>query len=127
MNELDVKRFMSSIESHLDSLGLKKSEKPDVFINILSEKSELLNGNNVGIGIGSGGRNVGIGISTGINLGGRKINERITIDFVDAKDNQLFWQGVLDVKVREKIKPKERVILVDQVVKKMLSKYPPKK
>ena len=82
VNELDVKRFVSSIEYQLDSIGLKKSEKPDIYINIMSEKSELSNGNNVGIGIGSGGRNIGIGISTGITLEGRKINERITIDFV---------------------------------------------
>ena len=126
LNELDVKRFTRSIDHILDSLQLKKSEAPSFFINVISEKSDVEQ-DDFGIGIGGGGRNVGIGISTGISFGGKKINELITIDFVDAQSNKLFWQGVLNVKVREKIKPKERVALVEKIVKKILSNYPPKK
>lgn len=126
LNELDIKRFTNSIDYVLDSLQLKKSETPSFFINVISEKSDVEQ-DDFGIGIGGGGRNVGIGISTGISFGGKKINELITIDFVDAQSNKLFWQGVLNVKVREKIKPKDRVVLVERIVKKILSNYPPKK
>lgn len=125
MNEIDARRFTASLEHQLDSLGLKKNSKPTFYINVISEKSEISN-DNVGIGIGGGGRNVGFGISTGISIGGKKLNEKITIDFVDAKDNQLFWQGVLNIKVREKIKPEDRVVLVQNIIKKILDKYPPK-
>lgn len=126
LNELDVKRFTRSIEAVLDSLQIQKSEKPRFFINVISEKSEIER-DDIGVGIGGGGRNVGIGISTGISFGGKKINERITLEFVDSDSNLLFWQGTLDVKVREKIKPQDRVVLVNEIIKKMLSKYPPKR
>jgi len=124
MNELDVKRFTQSIDHILDSIQIKKQEKPSFFINVISEKSEVTQ-DGIGVGIGGGGRNLGIGISTGISFGGKKINEQITVDFVDAQSNHLFWQGVLRVKVREKMKPKDRVVLVDKIVKKILSNYPP--
>ena len=125
LNELDVKRFTRSIESVLDSLQIRKSDDPSFFINVISEKSDVV-GDDVGVGIGGGGGNIGIGISTGITLGGKKINERITLEFVDAASNTLFWQGILDVKLREKIKPEDRVILVNKMVKKILNNYPPK-
>lgn len=126
LNEIDTKRFTRSIERYLDSLGLKKSEKPDFYINVISEKRDAQRNNNVGIGVG-GGRNVGFGISTGISIGGKKINEKIAIDFVASNNNELFWQGIIDAKVKEKIKPKAREVLVDDFVKKILSKYPPSK
>jgi hypothetical protein len=125
LNELDVKRFTRSIENVLDSLQIQKSEQPSFFINVISEKSDAV-GDDVGVGIGGGGRNIGIGISTGISFGGNKINERITLEFVDSASNTLFWEGVINVKVREKIKPEDRVVLVDKIIRKILSKYPPK-
>jgi hypothetical protein len=130
LNEIDAKRFTRSIERYLDSLGLKKVEKPDFYINVVSEKSDVPRNNNVGIGVGSGGGRrggVGLGISTGISIGGNKINEKIAIDFVDAGSNQLFWQGIVNAKVKEKINPREREVFVNDLVKKILSKFPPSK
>lgn len=124
LNEIDAKRFVRSIENTLDSLGFRRSEAPDFYINVISEKKELPKNNNIGIGVG-GGRNVGFGISTGISFGGKKINETIIIDFVDSSNDKLFWQGSIDVKVSENIKPKDRVILVERIVKKVVNKYPP--
>jgi len=125
MNELDVKRFIRSIEANLDSIGYEKSEKPDFYINFISGKSEAVRNKNVGVGVGAGGRNSGISISTDVFFGGAKINEKITIDFVAAVNNKLFWQGVLNMKVKEKIKPEERIAIVREAVKKILTKYPP--
>ena len=42
MNELDIKRFVSAIETNLDSIGYKKSEKPDFYIDVISEKVKRL-------------------------------------------------------------------------------------
>ena len=123
LNDIDAKRFMESVGKHLDSLGFRKVEKPDFYINIVSEKAEIPKNNNVGIGVGG---NSGLSISTGIFFGGNKIKEKITIDFVESSNNKLFWQGVLNAKVKEKIKPEDRETLVGQMVSKILNKYPPK-
>ena len=126
LNPLDVKRFKRSIDKYLDSIGIKKAEQPHFFINVISEKTEILQDDNFGIGIGGGNRNVGVGVSTGIPLGGKKFNERITIDFVDASDNKLFWQAFIDVRVKERYKPLERVALVEKIIQRILRGYPPK-
>lgn len=126
LNELDIKRFTRSLDHVLDSLQLKKADKPSFYINVISEKSELVR-DDIGIGLGTGGRNVGVGITTGISFGGKKLYEQINVYFVDAQSNTLFWQGVLKVKTRERIKPQKRVEMIKEMVKKVLSKYPPKK
>ena len=126
LSELDTKRFIRAVNYHLDSLGISRNEQPNFYVNIISEKSEIVR-DDIGIGFGTGGRNVGIGVSTGITIGGKKRNEKVIVDFVDAERNELFWQGVLNVKVREKMNPKDRVALVQKIVNQILSNYPPKK
>jgi len=126
MNELDVKRAQGIIENELVSKGFKKDKSPDFLINFTSQKMDMGETNSVGVGIG-GGRNVGFGISAGIPIGAKKINEEFTIEFVDAKTDALFWQGVSIKKIKEKIKPQERVIYLKEVVRKTFEKYPPSK
>ena len=126
MNELDVKRAQVIIENELIRKGFKKVESPDFLINFTSQKMDLGENNNVGVGIG-GGRNVGFGISAGIPIGPKKINEELTIEFVDTKTNELFWQGVSIKKIKEKIKPQEREVYLKEVVRKTFEKYPPSK
>jgi hypothetical protein len=126
MNQLDVKRFKRVIDPYLDSLGIKMADQPSYFINIISEKTPVVR-NNIGFGIGGGGRNGGVGISTNTQFGGAQVDETITIDFVDASNNKLFWQGVRKVRVKERMKPEDRVLLVEKVVNQILANYPPKK
>ncbi len=126
MNEIDAKRAQAIIAQALEVKGFKKSETPDFLINFSSQKIDLEDNNQVGVGIG-GGRNVGIGISGGITIGPKKIREELTIEFVNSKNDQLFWQGVSNKKIKEKIKPQERAIYLKEVVQKTFEKYPPKK
>jgi len=126
MNQLDVKRFMRVIDPHLDSLGVKKVDQPSFYINVISERVPILR-NNVGIGLGGAGGNIGGGISTNLQFGGAQVEETFTIDFVDASNNVLFWQGETTVRVRERVKPEERVKLVEKVVRRILANYPPKR
>ena len=126
LNELDVKRIHKSLTEGLQSIGLEKKDSPDFYINIVSEERVSEQRNTIGVGIG-GGRNVGFGISGGIPIGGRKIHQQIVIDFVDAKSNQLIWQGVVSSEIKEKLTPKEKEIHYKKVVQKILEKYPPKK
>lgn len=126
MNALDIKRTIAVIEDQLKEKGFKKAKNPDFLINFISIKSELEDNNNVGIGIG-GGRNVGFGVSGGITIGGKKISEELTIEFVNILDNQLFWEGTSTKKIKEKTTPEQRELYLQEVIRKMFEKYPPQK
>ncbi len=125
LSRFDVKRFTRAIDTHLDSIGIKKSETPSFFINVIAERWDLQPTNTV-FGVGVGGRNVGGVISTSVNFGAKKVNEKIVIDFVDADTNTIFWQGILSRTVKEKMKTKDRVWHIQKVVEQVLSNYPPK-
>lgn len=127
LNKFDVDRLVSKIDIEMSLHGFKKQENPDFFIDFKSKKTEAQNNNTIGIGIGNSGRNGGIGISGGIPIGSKKLNEEITIDFVEAKNQQLFWQGILTSKINEKTTPEKREMYFADVVKKILSAYPPEK
>ena len=127
LNELDKKRIQNSVEKALIAKGMQYSSTPDIYINIVSKQVAVENNNTVGVGIGSGGGNVGFGISTGIPIGGKKINQQLTIDFVEAKKDALIWQGIAEKAIKEKTSPEDREIYFNEVVEKTLSKYPPKK
>jgi hypothetical protein len=126
MNEIDAKRAKGIIEEELKAKGFKKSGNPDFLINFTSQKTALEDNNAVGVGIG-GGRNVGIGISGGITIGAKKVNEEFIVEFVNTQDNQLFWQGISNKKIKEKITPEERVLYLQAILKKTFEQYPPKK
>lgn len=126
LNELDVKRVTYEITAALEAKGMRLTENPDMYINILSEERESLNRNTIGVGLGSGGRNVGFGISGGIPIESRKINQQLTIDFVESKDNQLIWQGIATSEIREKATPEQKKIHFQKVVGKVINNYPPK-
>jgi len=127
LNELDIKRVTYEITAALKAKGMQLTENPDMYINILSEERESLNRNTIGVGLGSGGRNVGFGISGGIPIESRKINQQLTIDFVESKYNQLIWQGISNSEIKEKTTPEERRVYYQKLIQKIMSNYPPKK
>ena len=126
LNELDVKRVTSIMNTELNKIGIQESENPDFFINIISKITEATNNNTIGIGVGSGGRNGGFGISGGIPIGGKKLNEEFIVEFVDATNNTLFWEAILNSKINEKRKPEEKELHFQEIIKIILEKYPPK-
>lgn len=127
LNELDVKRVMSTMDAELKSLGFNDAETPDFYINVIAKFSEAQNRNTIGIGLGSGGNNGGFGISGGIPIGKKKLNEEFIVEFVNAKTDQVIWEGILNSTVKEKRKPEEKEVHFKEIIKKILEKYPPKK
>ncbi|QXP72508.1 DUF4136 domain-containing protein [Tenacibaculum sp. AHE15PA] len=126
LNELDVKRITNELTSGLQQKGMKLSEDPDMYINILSKESKKIDRSTIGIGMG-GGRNVGFGISGGIPIGSKKINQRLIIDFVKSENDELLWQGISNGAIKERTTPEERLIHYKKIIEKMLMNYPPKK
>lgn len=125
LNELDVKRVIFAINFELKQRGFQETENPDFYINVTSKTSESSNNNSIGIGVGGGGRNSGFGISGGIPIGAKKLNEELVIEFVNAKTNQIIWEGALNSKIKENRNPEEKELQYTEVVKKILNYYPP--
>ncbi|MCG1035732.1 DUF4136 domain-containing protein [Polaribacter sargassicola] len=126
LNEFDIKRSLDALYKELDALGFKEVENPDFYINIISKTTEARVTNTLAIGVGSGGRNGGFGVSGGIPIGGKKLDEELILEFVDANSNELFWEATLISTIKEKRNPEERVLYFKEVIKKMLNNYPPK-
>jgi hypothetical protein len=126
LNDFDVKRVLSIMNSELSKKGFFESENPNFFINIKSKITEIQSNNTIGVGIGNGGVNGGFGISGGIPIGKNMLNEEFVIEFVNSQDNTLFWEAILNSKVKQDRSPEEKIIHFREIVSKILQKYPPK-
>lgn len=127
LSELDKKRIEKIIIEKLKINGIKQvEENPQFYVNYFSKDIKVDERPRIGIGIGGGG-NVGFGISGGIPIGNREVKLELTIDFVEATNNNLFWQGVISKKLKEKTQPQERDEFFNNIVSKLLENYPPKK
>lgn len=127
LNELDNKRIIQITDSLLQQEGFVKSEMPDLFVNFYARESLSNSKNTIGIGIGGGGGNVGVGVSGGIPIGGKVVNQQLTMDFIDVEKDDLVWQAVADGEMKERSKPQEKEAYYLSVIQKILSKYPPGK
>ncbi len=127
MSELDDKRIMRATDSLLQERGFIKSKTPDVFINFYSKEYTSNSRNTIGFGLGSGGRNTSVGVSGGIPIGGKVVNQQLTIDFIDAEEDALFWQAVAENEYKENASPQEKENHFYTTLQKIFNKYPPKK
>lgn len=125
LNQLDNKRIMRVTDSLLQQKGFIKSEAPQVLVNFYAKETVSNSRNTLGIGIGGGNGGVGVGVSGGIPIGGRVINQALTVDFVDASNDALIWQAIAEGELKEKASPQQREAYYEAVVSKVLKKYPP--
>lgn len=126
LNQFDKNRIRNALTYSLEKRGLEISENPDFLINVIVNFSNVDN-SNVNIGFGSGGRNGGFGISGGIPIGSNKVNEEFILEFVDAKTDSLFWEGILNTKIDKIRKPEMKELHYSKVAETILKKYPIKK
>ncbi len=127
LSELDDNRIIAITDSILSARGFSKSENPQLLINFYANEVVTNSRNTIGIGFGSGGGNVGVGVSGGLPIGGKVVEQKFTMDFVDAANDNLIWQAVLEDDYKEKAKPEQKIQYYESVVSKILSKYPPDK
>lgn len=125
LSDLDDKRIIQAMDSLLQQRGFVQSETPQILINFFARENVSSSRNTIGIGIGSGGGNVGVGVSGGIPIGGREINQLLTVDFIDAEKDGLIWQAEADGAFKERATPQQKERYYVSVLQKMLKKYPP--
>ena len=127
LSELDEKRLLKTLDVLMHNEGLLLSEEPDIFINIQSRIFQRPTGNTVGVGVGGTGRNVGGGVSIGIPISNSNVEREIQFDFVDSQKDVLIWQAISKSSFNEDSAPVERERKLQEIVEKVLSKYPPKR
>lgn len=126
LSELDENRIIKITDSLLQEKGLSKSDNPQLLINFYSSEYVSRSRNTIGIGMGSVGRNTSVGISSGIPVGGNEINQRLTVDFIDAVADALVWQAKFEGRFKEKATPRQRMSYYQSTLTKIFKKYPPK-
>jgi hypothetical protein len=99
-----------------------KSDNPDLLVNIFTEAEEQINiyQNNFGWGWGPGW---GWGWGMPMTNVSRNVEGSLFIDLIDRNKNQLVWQGlgkgILSIDMDQK---EERI---NEIVMKIMAKYPP--
>lgn len=126
LSDLDNQRIIRATDSILQQRGFVKTENPQFYINFFSKEFVSNSRNTIGVGIGSSGRNTGIGVSGGIPIGGRTVSQNLTIDFIDTKNDALFWQAVVESDFKERISPSQKQQHYYNALQKAFKNYPPK-
>ena len=127
LSQLDDIRIMRAIDSILPSSEYQRSDYNQFYIDFFVEEQLSNSRNTLGIGVGSGGGNVSVGGGIGIPIGGKVINQRITLEFIDASMGQkLIWQAVYNGELKEKATPKQKDAYYAKAIAKMLAEFPPK-
>lgn len=128
-SDLDKKRILKAIERELLAKGFTKSNTPDILIGIFTKSQQQVNVNNMGWGWGLGwgwGWNPWMfgGMNNNINI--NQVTEgTLFIDFIDRESDQLVWQGIGRGALRLQ-SMKQKTERIQQFVKGILSRYPPK-
>lgn len=123
ISDLDKKRILRAIDTELNTKGMTKSESPDLLISIFTKERERVDvyQNNFGYGWGWDpwwyGGFYGNSVST-------STEGSLYIDFIDAKNNELIWQGLGTAQLitNDMDKKEERI---QQIVREILNEYPP--
>jgi hypothetical protein len=126
LSDFDTKRIIAAIDATMQAKGMRFSEEPDFYINIISDAYKTPQRNAVGVGLGGGGRNLGGGISIGLPLGQSDEERQISFDLVDAYKESLFWQAVSVSNYNENASPEAKEKKLQEIVNKVFEKYPAK-
>jgi len=123
ISDLDKKRILRAIDAEFSAKGMSKSESPDLLVSIFTKERERVDVYNRAYGFGWGWNPYWYG--NGFNTGAHTTNEgTLYIDLIDAKTNELVWQGIGRANlVTYDIDKKEAKI--QEIVREIVAKYPP--
>jgi len=127
LNQLEDNRIKAAIDKSFQERGFMKTDYCRFYVNFYASEYVSESRNTLGIGVGGGGGNVGVGVSGGIPIGGNVVNQRLTIDIVDASSGQsLAWQVIIEGEVKENATPEQWEAYYFAEIDKALTKFPPK-
>jgi hypothetical protein len=123
ISDLDKKRILRAIESELMLKGMNKSQTPDLLVSIFTKERERVDVYNNNFGYGWGWSPWYYGSYYGSTVS-RSTEGSLYIDLIDAKTNELVWQGIGSANlITDDMERKEARI--KEIVKEILAQYPP--
>lgn len=124
ISDLDKKRILRAIEANLATKGMNKSETPDLLVSIFTKEHERVDVYNNNFGYGWGWSPWYYGSYSGGSSVSRSTEGTLYIDLIDAKTNNLVWQGMgkADLITSNMERKEERI---REIVMKILAEYPP--
>ncbi len=124
INDLDKKRILRAIDAELSAKGLNKNESPDLLISIFTKERERVDVYNNNFGYGWGWRPWYYGNYYG-NTVSRSTEGSLYIDLIDAKTNELIWQGIGSARLITSGDIDDKEKRIREIVKEILAEYPP--
>lgn len=131
--ELIDNRIVAAIETELAAKGLTKSDSnPDVFVvyHVAFDKEKDISTFSSGYGGGYGPYGWGWGGGWAGGTTNTQVRSiligTLVIDMADAKKGQIAWRGMATKEVDTQAKPEKRDKSINNAVKKIFKKYPPK-
>ncbi len=127
LSNLDNMRIIKATDSIMQSQGFEKSSSPQILINFFAKEFVSQSNTTIGFGMGGGGNNGSVGVSGGVPVGGDIINQKLTFDFIDEKEDKLVWQAVGSDELKVKANPLQKDDYYFELISKILKGFPPKK
>ena len=123
ISDLDKKRILRAIEENLSMKGMSKSGNPDLLVSIFTKERERVDVYNNSFGYGWGWNPWWYGGYYGGSHVARSTEGTLYIDLIDAKTNNLVWQGMgsADLVTSDMERKEERI---REIVSKILAEYP---
>ena len=121
ISDLDKKRILRAIDTELSAKGMTKAENPDVLVSIFTKESERVDVYNNNYGWGWGWNPWWYGGSTVA----RSTEGTLYIDLIDAKKNELVWQGIGSADLITSGDVEKKVKRINEIVHEILLKSPP--
>lgn len=126
-NDLNDKRIRSAVNSALLTKGVQEADRAQadfMVVYYIDYKRKLSSGSvSVGVGRGSYGRYGSAGLSSGVSEYEQGL---LTIDILDPNNEKMIWRGVGTRTISESSSPQKTVEIFNEVVDKILEKFPPK-
>ena len=130
VDQLNRDRIIRAIENEMTLKGFAKSESPDLivdaFVNITKEVQATATSTGYG-GYGYPRYGYGAGFSTTQVNYNTYLDGTLFISFVDKTTEKMVWQGRGTRTIDEDAKPETREYNINNTVKSIFMKYPPKK
>ncbi|MCU7614986.1 DUF4136 domain-containing protein [Chryseobacterium sp. GMJ5] len=124
LNDIDKDRVLNELSKQLQAKGLTSGQNPDLIINVKANHKKVTDINNSSpYGMWGWGGGFGWGIGMNRTWTSNYNEGALIVDFVDAKNQKLVWQGIgSGISVDS---PKAKQKQIPQIMAEIMANYPP--